>query len=175
MIKDNDIFPIGSVQKAYGTDGWLSIQISDDVFDRVDAPYLFCRLEGLPVPFFIEEYRFKSDMVVLMKFQDVDDQDSAHRLVGAEILFPHALSDGAEVASDNDWVELLGYQIIDEHEGPFGVIRNINDQTINTLFVVEATDGSELLIPAQEDLVLSIDTAQRELHVSLPAGLLSLH
>ena len=64
MIKEQDIYKIGVIGKAHGVKGELSIQIDDDIFDRVDAEYLVLKLDGIFVPFFMEEYRFKSDNVV---------------------------------------------------------------------------------------------------------------
>ena len=51
MIKEQDIYKIGVIGKAHGVKGELSIQIDDDIFDRVDAEYLVLKLDGIFVPF----------------------------------------------------------------------------------------------------------------------------
>ena len=53
------------------------MQYSDDVFDVVDADYLLLNVDGILVPFFIEEYRFRSDEIVLMKFCDINTEAQA--------------------------------------------------------------------------------------------------
>lgn len=68
MITPDDVFQIGRLGRPHGVKGEITFQISDDVFDRVDAEYLLLELDGILVPFFMEEYRFKSDETVLMKF-----------------------------------------------------------------------------------------------------------
>jgi len=44
----------------------------------------------------------------------------------------------------------------------------VDDSTINTLFLLD----SEAVIPAHEDFITEIDSDQRKLYVSLPAGLI---
>ena len=68
---------------------------TDDVFDRVEAEYVVCRMDGILVPFFMEEYRFRSDTTVLMKFEGVDTEEQARRMVGVEVYFPKALTEEA--------------------------------------------------------------------------------
>ena len=68
MIREEDVFKIGILGKTHGVKGELNMVIDDDVFDRVDADYLVLKIDGIMVPFFIEEYRFRSDDHVLIKY-----------------------------------------------------------------------------------------------------------
>ena len=61
MIKNDDVFRIGKIGKAHELKGELQMQVDDDVFDRVEADYVVLQIDGILVPFFIEEYRFRSD------------------------------------------------------------------------------------------------------------------
>ena len=72
MIKQEEVFRIGRLGKTHGVKGEVSFQFDDDVFDRVDCDYLVLDIDGILVPFFMEEYRFRSDSVALMKFEDID-------------------------------------------------------------------------------------------------------
>ena len=55
MIKQEDVYRIGRLGKPHGVRGELSFQFEDDIFDRVDADYLILDIDGILVPFFIEE------------------------------------------------------------------------------------------------------------------------
>ena len=55
-----NVYKIGKLGKAHGVRGEVQMQFSDDVFDRTDADYVFLKIDGLLVPFFFEEYRFRS-------------------------------------------------------------------------------------------------------------------
>ena len=53
-----------------------------------------------------------------------------------------------------------------------GTITAIDDSTINTLFEVKGEDGTELLIPASEELITDINPDTQTLTTVIPAGLL---
>lgn len=58
-----------------------------------------------------------------------------------------------------------------QHGKLLGTIREVDDATINVLFVV-VLDEEERLIPATEDFILSIDEKKGTIRMSLPEGLL---
>ena len=73
------------------------------------------------------------------------------------------------------WSEIVGYQVIDAQSGvPLGVIRGVDDATINTLFDVTTPDGDGLLIPANAELITEVDRKARRVTMNIPEGLLDL-
>ena len=50
---------------------------------------------------------------------------------------------------------------------------DVDNTTVNTLFVVER-DEEELLVPAQEEFIVGLDQKQKLITVELPEGLLNL-
>ena len=168
MIRQEDVYKIGKLGKTHGVRGELSFLFDDDVFDRTDADYLILNIDGILVPFFIEEYRFKTDSNALMKFDGIDTQERARELTGCDVYFPRTLADEDEAVS---WAELVGYSLIDSNSGKtVGEIAAIDDSTINILF--ELTDGK--LIPASEELIQQIDTKRHQIEINLPEGILEL-
>ncbi|MBR3110090.1 MAG: 16S rRNA processing protein RimM [Prevotella sp.] len=169
MIKQEEVYKIGRLGKSHGVRGEISFLFDDDVFDRVDADYLILDIDGILVPFFIEEYRFRSDATALMKFEGIASQERARELTGCDVYFPRNL-----VASDDDsisWSAIVGFDIIDASTNKsIGRIASIDDSTLNILFCLE--DGH--LIPASEDLITQIDQQARTITMHLPAGLLDL-
>ena len=55
--------------------------------------------------------------------------------------------------------------------GELGEITDVDDTTINTLFVVDY-NGEELLVPAGEEMIKEIDHEQRIIRFNLPEGLI---
>ena len=169
MIRENDVYQIGKLGKTHGVKGEISFLFDDDIFDRVDADYLILKVDGIFVPFFIEEYRFRSDANAIIKFEDIDTQERARELTGCEVYFPRELAD-----SDDDsisWAAIVGFDIIEVESGnKIGRIASVDDTTLNILFCLE--DGR--LIPASEDLITTIDQQARSITMHLPAGLLDL-
>ena len=108
MIREDEVYKIGRVGKPHGVRGELTVHISDDVFDRVEAEYLVLCTDGILVPFFMEEYRFKNDEQVLVKFCDIDTKQQAQRLTGCEVYFDRRLAES--VADEHPSLhQLVGY------------------------------------------------------------------
>ena len=169
MIKREEVFKIGKLGKTHGVKGEISFLFDDEVFDRVEADYLVLDIDGILVPFFMEEYRFKSDSNALVKFEDIDTQERAQQLTGTDVYFPRALADSDE--DSLSWAAIVGYDIADAQTGQsVGKIATIDDSTQNILFELE--DGK--LIPASEELITAIDKENRTITIDIPDGLLDL-
>lgn len=169
MIRQEEVYKIGRLGKAHGVKGEVSLQFDDDIFDRVEAEYLVLDIDGILVPFFMEEYRFRSDTVCLVKFCDVDTQQRAQELTGCDVYFPRAL---AETTDETPSLSMLvGYEIVSVADGrAVGRIAAIDDSTANILFELETGQ----LIPANDDLIEVIDTEQQQIRMNIPEGLLNI-
>ena len=169
MIKQEDVYKIGRLGKAHGVKGEVSFQFDDDIFDTADADYLILDIDGILVPFFMEEYRFRNDSLALIKFCDVDTQLRASELTGCNVYFPRSIAD--EQAEGLSLSSLVGFDLIEANgKGKVGTIAAIDDTTQNILFELE--DGT--LIPASDDLITDIDTQQRQITMNIPEGLLDI-
>ena len=170
MIRREDVYKIGKLGKAHGIKGEVSMMVDDDIFDRVDAEYLVLEVDGIMVPFFMEEYRFKTDETALVKFEGVDTQERAKELTGTAVFFPRELADNA----DDDtlsYAQLVGFTLLNAADGKaVGVVEAVDEQTINIMF--ELADGR--LIPASEELIAGIDTEKKVITMIIPEGILEL-
>ena len=169
MIRREEVYKIGKLGKTHGVKGEISFLFDDDVFDRMDADYLILDIDGILVPFFIEEYRFKTDSNALMKFDGIDSQERARELTGCDVYFKRDQSD--EDSEHISWAEIIGYKLTDAETGAeIGTIAAVDDSTINILFELE--DGK--LIPASEELITNGDTKKHQIEINLPEGILEL-
>lgn len=172
MIKENEVFKIGKLIKPHGIKGEISFAFENDIFDRVECPYLICRIDGILVPFFIEEYRFKGSETALISFEGIDSEEKAQRFSGIEIYFPRKYY---EEENSNEieysWNFFIGFSVSDKTAGKIGIIEAIDDKTLNTLFLVKNGDD-EFIIPATEDFIEKIDAKKKILYMNLPEGLL---
>lgn len=173
MIKKEEVYKIGRIGKPHGVHGELQLQFSDDVFDAVDADYLVLEIDGILVPFFMEEYRFRSDEIALMKFCDIDTEAQARELTGCDVCFPRKLA--AERTEDISWSQIVGYSLIDEQtKRTIGKITAVDETTVNTLFEVVTSKGDDILIPASNKLIVEADIVGQTITMRIPAGLLDL-
>ena len=172
MIEREELIKIGRFNKPHGVKGELSFTFTDDVFDRTDCPYIVCEIDGIFVPFFIEEYRFKSDTTALMKLEDVDNETDARAFSLLDVYFPKSYYDTAvEEEAPSDY--FIGFTVVDSERGELGKIVAVDDSTENVLFEIDH-EGRELLVPAVDEFVSEIDEENRRLYMTIPEGLLTL-
>ncbi len=169
MIKEKEVYQIGHITRTHGVKGEVALCFTDDVWDRADADYLVLCIDGILVPFFMEEYRFRSDTVALVKFVDYDTAEQAAELCGCKVYFPHSLTPEATPDDDYTWRYFTGFRLTEVTHGLLGTIDRVDDSTQNVLFQV-----GDLLIPAAEDFVTDIDHRGRTITMNLPEGLLDL-
>ena len=177
MIKKEDVYQIGRIGKPHGVKGEVLFHFSDDVFDRAESEYLILEVDGILVPFFMEEYRFRSDETALVRFCDINTQEQARQLTGCDVYFLRS-----EVPADEDgelsWAQIIGFTVrndaADEDAPPVGTITAVDDTTINTLFDIKTPDGRDVLVPASDYLITDVDTEARTITMIIPEGLLEL-
>lgn len=174
MISPDSIYSIGRITRTHGVNGKVELQFTDDIFDRADAPYLFLEMDGLPVPFFWEEYSFKNQNTALFKFEDVDNEQQARRLVGARVSYDRRYA--PHTAPDMESLQFfVGFSVLLPDGRRVGQVEAVDDSSANVLLTIRHEDGREIMLPFHPDLVTSFDEQQRELVMNVPEALLSLN
>lgn len=172
MISKDSIFPVGKIVRPHGIHGEMSFTFTTDVFDSEDCEFFIIEKEGIPVPFYIESCRFKSDTTALLKLQDVNTAEEAKEFSGDALYLPVTFREEKEVGED-DPDYYVGFELIDENAGVLGTISEIDRTTENVLFVIDR-DKDELLIPVGEDYIVDVDHGHKKITLRLPEGLLDL-
>ena len=173
MIKKEDVYRIGRIGKPHGVKGEMNFMFTDDVFDRTDSDYLIIEVEGILVPFFIEEYRFRSDETALLKLCDIDTQEQARQFTNCDVFFERSKADTPD--DELTWAQIVGFRIVDENNGKIvGEIVAVDDSTENILFEIETSKGNQILIPAHDELIVQIDADKRQIKMTLPEGIFDL-
>lgn len=172
MILKKDVFPIGQIIKPHGVNGEMSFHFKSDVFDAEDLDYLILETDGILVPFFIEEYRFRSDSTGLIKFDGINSEAEARTLAGFDIFVEKKYLDKVEDSGISpDY--FVGFTIVDVTKGNLGSITEVDQSTENILFVVGSAKNS-ILIPVSDEYIQEINHELKLITVELPEGLLDL-
>ena len=172
MILKSEVFPIGQINKPHGVNGEMSFSFTTDIFDREEVPYFIFEIQGILVPFFLEEYRFKGNNTGLLKLDGVINDEQTREFAGLTIYLPKTYLEKVEDAE----IELdyfAGFSLVDAEKGFLGIISEVDQTTDNVLFVIP-TKNDELLIPAGEEYIEEIDHENKIIYVRLPEGLLDL-
>ena len=172
MIRPEEVYKIGVLGKPHGISGEIQFYFDDDTFDTADADYLVLMIDGILVPFFIEEYRFKSNETALVKFCDIDSTEKAAMFTGCDVYLPRSMRDDEDGLT---FAQIRGFTLVDYGTGKsIGRILRMDDSTANILFEVEDEKGNDLLVPAADEFIKEINKDKQTITVELPEGLLDL-
>jgi 16S rRNA processing protein RimM len=129
---------------------------------------LVCRPDGLERNYEINWVKPHA-RVALLSLNGVTNRDQAKALVGSELYFEKArlpkLAEGVYY-----WFDLIGLQVYTAENKYIGRLDSIIDTGSNDVYVVRCNQ-KEILIPAIESVILSIDIEQKQMRVELPEGL----
>jgi 16S rRNA processing protein RimM len=175
MIHDNEVYHIGYIQKFRGLQGEVELQFTDDPFDRGSAEYLVLKIDEILVPFFLENYRFKNNDTAILKFEDIDNDVKAKKLVGLQVYYPLEHLNDEEDQELSSLKALTGFTLYDESFGEVGIINMVDDSSYNTLFYVDHPKKGELVLPYHDDFLVDYNIANRPITLALPQGIIDLN
>ena len=169
-MKKEEYFFLGIISKKHGYKGHINIKLVVKSFEKYkQQDYIFIDLNGNLVPFFISSLRFKNNNIALVKFEDINDEDSANSLIGKSTYLPLDLLEDDE----RPLQALIHFQVIDKNHGELGQLIAVQENKLQDLMVIDFK-GTELLIPFVESYIESIDYKTKEIHLHSPDGLIDL-
>jgi len=108
--------------------------------------------------------------LLLVQFTEIETREKAEKLLGKEIFLPpERLSPTTE--GEYYHYQLLGLAVETTKGVALGKIASIIETGSNDVYVI-AGQGKEVLIPALEDIVISIDLTNGQMIVDPPEGLI---
>ena len=173
MTKE-DCFYLGKIVKKYSFKGELLAKLDTDqpgIYENLDA--IFIEVNGTLIPFFIQKSQLHKSDLLRIKFDDVTNEADADALMKCDLYLPLDLLpklDGKKFY----FHEIIGYQLNDENFGSVGTVKGVNDSTSQALFEVDR-DGIEILIPMNDDFIISLDREAKTITVNTPPGLIELY
>jgi 16S rRNA processing protein RimM len=171
-IPKADCEKVGFLRKTHGVFGEIVLEFEPHFETSIEnSDRFFVELEGLLVPFFLLEdgFRFKTENTAIITFDGVDSEKYAKRLVGnAVFLFKTEIIVAPDELTDS---ELINFLLVDETLGEIGIIGQVDNYSGNIVLTVNHK-GKELLVPFNEDFLISLDKHNKIVKLSLPEGLL---
>lgn len=167
----------GTITKTDGTNGGVLVKLRPDVdySDVFGQEFLFVVADGGVVPMRMAKTTRRGDRAATVELANISTADQATPLVGCKIRAEAAAAQEQEDEEEDEEPTLVGYTVLTEEDGTVGEIEDIDDSVAaNPLFIVRRTDGTELMLPAADDFVVSLDDAAKSITLRLPKGLLDL-
>lgn len=175
MIEKDDLVPVGKFRRTHALKGELNASVDIDPEFFLEENPALVDIDGIIVPFYIVSVRPKGHETFLVRLDGVESEKDALQFVNKIIYASRSeLSEfiGEEFRIADD---MSGFRIVDEELGELGILDRLDDSTENALFVVESTDGDEILIPVVDAFILSVDDEERIIRTSLPPGLVDIN
>ncbi|KAB5490230.1 MULTISPECIES: ribosome maturation factor RimM [Flagellimonas] len=173
-MRKEDCFYLGKVVSKYSFKGEVLVKLDTDepeIYENMES--VFVSLGNNLVPFFIDRCRLHKSNLLRIDFEEVKDEPTADKLIGAELYLPLTL---LPPLSGNKFYfhEVIGFTMMDEVHGDIGVIKAINDSASQELFEVDK-NGKELLVPISDEIITKVDRKTKTIHVNTPEGLVDLY
>ncbi len=167
-------FHLGKIAKLHGYKGEVSLFL--DVTNPADYNQLkrvFVDVDGVLIPFFIDQLKPKNKGFVAVKFQDINEEIAAKKLLKKSIYLPE---DELAELSDTSFYdhEISGFKVYDQIKGFIGIVDTVIDLTSNPLLRIEF-NTNEILVPIFDGLIKNVDRDKKELHIQAPDGLIDLY
>ena len=167
MLKKDDFTYFGKFLKPHGTKGEIGL-LGDSYTLGDECDFVAVEIDGILVPFFFEYKKSKNNDTLIVKVERMNSADEVRFLTNREVFIPR---EWIEESDNYSWSYFRGFTAEDANIGTLGSIVDVDDSTINTLFVVEQ-GADEILIPAQEEFIENIDHKRRHIVFNLPEGLI---
>ncbi len=166
----NNLFPIGRVVKPHGVKGKMKVKYFGDDLHRFSF-YREVFIEGekgMPEPYEVLEAIPQPPRLIL-RLKGVEKIEEVELLMGKEIFikkeaFP-ALGE-----REYYWMDILGMKVETEEGKKIGKVKEIFPTGANDVYVIEGKRG-EILLPATEEVILSVDLPRGVMRVACLEGL----
>lgn len=163
---DSQFIAIGRVVAPWGVRGEMKVEVMTDFPDRF-SPQEEVYIEGCPMT--IEKSRWHKGKVIL-KLATIDSVEAAQGLRGRFLEVTQAKL--RPLPEDQYYrFQLLGLDVLTTEGELLGQIARILPTGSNDVYVVPTKDG-ELLIPAIDDVVKSVDLGKGYMVIEIIEGLL---
>ncbi len=169
-----ECFELGYVAKLHGFKGEVSLFLDvTNPNDYAGLDAVFIEINQQLTPFFIESFKLKKKGFAAVKFEGIDTENDARVLLRKRCFLPLTILPDLDDTHFYDH-EIEGFTVIDQQKGNIGILTQVVDLSVNPLLQVDA-NGTEILIPFVEGLIVKVDRPKKELHIAAPAGLIDLY
>ena len=162
---------VGVISSTHGVRGEVKVfPTTDDVkrFKRLKEVILDTGKEELVLE--IEGVKFFKQFVIL-KFKGFDNINDIEKYKTKSLYVTRA--NAVRLRKDEYFIaDLQGLTVINEEEQVIGTLRDVMETGANDVYIVDMTDGREVLIPAIKECILNVDVEGGKIQIHIMDGLL---
>lgn len=172
-MRVEDSFYFGKIVRKHSYKGEVVVKIDPDYFDLItELESVWIVQSNHLVPFFMEKIDYQRETFFRVKFENVNNDVEAEKLVGNSIYLNQNF---LPKSKGNDFYkhEIIGFEVIDVQFGKIGSVIRVNDSTPQLLLEID-NGNKTVLIPAIPEFIEKIDRKKKTIIVNTPDGLLAL-
>ena len=156
---------IGKIRRPHGVDGEMMIDPYSESVDRF-KPGSEVLIGEDHQPLVIRTRR-AMDRAMLITFKDVTDPDQAGLFRNK---FIYILKDNLPALPDGEYYhfDLVGLNVFDTADQLLGVLTEVLETGANDVYVVKSEKGEEILLPAIESVIISVNLKEARMVVNPP-------
>lgn len=174
MISKNNCFYLGKITKSVGLKGEVQIYFdvdSTDYYSNLES--VFVDINNKLVPFFIDKITFNHSNTAKVKIEGLNHIDDTDQFIGKDLYLP--LEFLPKLAPDQFYYhEITDFKVIFDNQ-IIGKIVDVIDNKFNPLFSILNEDNKEILIPVNDNYLISVDKPNKQIIVDLPEGYLDIY
>ena len=164
------LLQVGVISSTHGVRGEVKVfPTTDDVkrFKKLKKVILDTGKEQLPLE--IEGVKFFKQFVIL-KFRGIDNINDIEKYKGKRLLVDreHAV----KLKKDEYFIaDMIVMDVFTEDGELFGALKDVMETGANDVYIIEMSDGKEVLVPAIKQCILDVDIENRKMVIHLLEGL----
>ena len=171
-MKKQDCFCLGKIIKKYSFKGEVLIKIDGNLSENYfDLKNVLIENEKYLIPFFIKKIKLHKPDIFRVKFEDIDSEELANKILNKDIYLPLSLLPPLS-GKKFYFHEVVGFKALNDNK-IIGIIKNINDKSPQATFEIKDNDKI-ILIPIHDDFIIKINRKEKNIELNLPDGLLDL-
>ena len=172
-MKKQDCFLLGTIFKLHGYKGDVNIYNDNDIKLILSKISFFLIEENNElIPYFTENIRVKKKKILLVKFEDINSESEALKILNKKVYLPNTLYQKIQNLNQNQIV--VGFNVIDKSLGNIGIVEFVNDSKLQSLILVK-NEEKEFYIPFHEKFIKKIDVDNKILKVKIPEELININ
>lgn len=165
-----DLLKVGVITTTHGVRGEVKVFPTTDVERFLDLEYVFLDTGKEKRKLEIENVKFFKNLVIL-KFKGIDNINDIEKYKKRELWVTR--EEAQDLGEDEYYIgDLIGMDVVLEDGTSFGTLKDVMETGANDVYVVETTQGEEVLLPAIKECILDIDVNGNKITVHLMKGLL---
>lgn len=172
-MKKEELFYLGKIIKTKGLKGEVKAYLDVDnpkEYHQLEAVFLEKKQDLIP---YIIEKIFTEQNIATIKFKDIESIEEAEKLINCLLYLPLEMLPRLK-GNKFYYHEITGFTVIDVIHGNIGIIKGVLDLPNNILFQVDR-DGTEILIPLNDDVIQKVDRKKKTILIKAPEGLLEIY